>query len=747
MKKYVKKLVESLFDDNDLDNILNNSILDDYIKVYNYIYFNSYKELCDNMKSEYNKFGTLIFKTTGRNNKFILAAINKQNVKNKIDNNSIIYCIQELNNKGYQLEFINLGNNIWVYYQWIGIDKDFMWCDYEAGKLKYEDVWTSEDGYDNTITQIIGSYSEDILIGDNIFKEINKSKYDLYLPSTNELYNYNSILVKTRLYEYKELSRLSRNPEKTYMSSAQNDDDEEMIDFVTFDCDDIDYDAGYKYDYYYSIVFNYFNYIDNVNESKKLNESLFDDDEDDILGTDDTLSDIINKDFTKILKDTLCQESNYHYVISDAEDGLPEILEQNGTYYIAPYRTYKSCNFGSRKRKNYDLQYFYRYILTLDGNGYTLKIAKGNDKSNLVIGEQLFNFLSNSTIELDKIELFNPNGVMTNYKYTGKPFDKMYIIDGAKYGTKKHLSNMFVDNFPTIIEPGGNESNKKPVMQISRDWFTDDTYFIKFVKKLVNNNLPIEDNDGILYNKENIDNREQELLSGKQDNDVQQINNDKIQFIINELGQDNIDKFNKIVDYIKNNVPKANGIVTLKIINTLRTEKINLTNTVTYLRKDNNLCISKHIGEDEYTNASREEYIIKNQIFWKMLCILKDEHLNVFKIQYNYGDCIDGIDLPSYAGYYASTVFHPDINNLPIKFEEISDIYKLYYVIGKAITESDSLYELNQNNDWNLYGDEVTKLNNNISFNIHNFDYTYLTKQLKTIIDKTYKKYKLHKVK
>lgn len=79
-----------------------------------------------------------------------------------------------------------------------------------------------------------------------------------------------------------------------------------MIDFVTFDCDDIDYDAGYKYDYYYSIVFNYFNYIDNVNESKKLNESLFDDDEDDILGTDDTLSDIINKDFTKILKDTLC---------------------------------------------------------------------------------------------------------------------------------------------------------------------------------------------------------------------------------------------------------------------------------------------------------------------------------------------------------------------------------------------------------------------------------------------------------
>lgn len=125
---------------------------------------------------------------------------------------------------------------------------------------------------------------------------------------------------------------------------------------------------------------------------------------------------------------------------------------------------------------------------------------------------------------------------MTNYKYTGKPFDKMYIIDGAKYGTKKHLSNMFVDNFPTIIEPGGNESNKKPVMQISRDWFTDDTYFIKFVKKLVNNNLPIEDNDGILYNKENIDNREQELLSGKQDNDVQQINNDKIQFIINELG-------------------------------------------------------------------------------------------------------------------------------------------------------------------------------------------------------------------
>ena len=440
--------------------------------------------------------------------------------------------------------------------------------------------------------------------------------------------------------------------------------------------------------------------IKSISKSLKqsLNEGLFDDD---IFDDDDNVihsSSIMDKMMRDVIEKTLCQhEQYYHPVIPDEEDGLPLILEDPENpviYYIAPYQTYKTCGFGPRKRKNFTKAYFYRYILEYTEDGIALSQVKFGYKPNIVIDQYMFQFISQT-------------------------YDKICSLTFHKPG-----------NETTVINPGesekflGETNPISPAMTvIHRDWFTSDNMFIMFVEKLCANGFNIKDENNFVYNQDTLELRKQELLSGAQDQQLADEKDENLQFIQQVLGDEYIEKFNKISQYFKQNGKKFY----LKSINTLRTCKIACNDTLYKFQQANNLYPTFNEGYNQFvTNGAN--------VLYKMFCIMKQEGLNDWGIRYDYDDCYEGVD----TGFGYRQL---DFNDLPLKLDSVGKLYVLYYVMGKAAAQCYGILK-DPNGYRMLTSKQIETYDSGKSFS-KNMNFDYLTSQLKTIIDKTCKKYKL----
>ena len=433
----------------------------------------------------------------------------------------------------------------------------------------------------------------------------------------------------------------------------------------------------------------------------------------------DDIGDLFNQQFIKICEETLCKEDSYHQVNPEEEAGLTLVktLENEpNVYYICPYINYRICKFGPRKRKNYNMNYFYRYILEYDENTnkYILYIVNNSDQ-NCIISSQVCDFIEKSSIQISEIR-FRKSGLNRNDLQTG--FKNIYIFS-------KKFSDKFVKHFPDKLTPGSNQSEFNQLVPIKQKYykrqFSSNEMYIMFITKLINNGYTIIDENNIIYDNTNIKEKTYELLSGQIDKQLKDQENEKTLFIEKQIGKDNVEKFQKIIEYIKNTLHKNN--VYFKYINTLRNDnKISFETTIPNLQKDNNI----------YSIYDRKLCKI---VLYKMFFILQDEKLQSYKPYITFYECLNGTD----SMYGIKTV---DINDLPIKLKSINDLYTLYYVIGKAIVQCKDIEfeDISNSSKDNI---DVNEYNYNIKFNINNFNYNYLNKQLINIINKTCKKYKI----
>lgn len=471
--------------------------------------------------------------------------------------------------------------------------------------------------------------------------------------------------------------------------------------------------------------------IKSISKSLKqsLNEGLFDDvtfDDDETV----LYSSLMDKMMRDVIEKTLCQhEQYYHPVIPDEEDGLPLILEDPENpliYYIAPYQTYKTCGFGPRKRKKFSKAYFYRYILEYTEDGIALSQVKFGYKPNIVIDQYMFQFISQSYDKIYSLTFHQPG----NEPKPVDPVEKIWVIDGSSKYAKKVFTDKFVKNFPTVINPGeseeflGETNPISPAMtEIHRDWFTSDNMFIMFVEKLCANGFNIKDENNFVYNQDTLELRKSELLSGTQDQQLADEKDENLQFIQQVLGDEYIEKFNKISQYFEQNGKKFY----LKSINTLRTCKIACNDTLYKFQQANNLYPKFNDDYNQFvTNGAN--------VLYKMFCIMKQEGLNDWGIRYDYDDCYEGVD----TGFGYRQL---DFNDLPLKLDSVGKLYVLYYVMGKAAAQCYGILK-DPNEYRRLTSKQIETYDSGKSFS-KNMNFDYLTSQLKTIIDKTCKKYKL----
>ena len=102
---------------------------------------------------------------------------------------------------------ICFGEGLWVYLDWIGLNKPLRWT--QKNTKLYNDKIPDTNGYENT-QYILNNYKKDIK--GTIWEEVQNCKYNVYIPDKNQLkiiYNVNK--------KYKLLSL----PTNAYWSSSQ----------------------------------------------------------------------------------------------------------------------------------------------------------------------------------------------------------------------------------------------------------------------------------------------------------------------------------------------------------------------------------------------------------------------------------------------------------------------------------------------------------------------------------------------
>ena len=77
---------------------------------------------------------------------------------------------------------ICFGEGLWVYLDWIGLNKELYWSQYDT-KL-YNDKIPDTNGYENT-QYILNNYKNDIK--ETIWEEIQDCKYPIYIPDKKQL--------------------------------------------------------------------------------------------------------------------------------------------------------------------------------------------------------------------------------------------------------------------------------------------------------------------------------------------------------------------------------------------------------------------------------------------------------------------------------------------------------------------------------------------------------------------------------
>ena len=86
---------------------------------------------------------------------------------------------------------ICFGEGLWVYLDWVGFNKDLYWAQAQGITRLYENEIPDTNGYKNT-QYILNNYKN--CIQGTIWEEIQKCKYDVYIPDKNQLkiiYNVN----------------------------------------------------------------------------------------------------------------------------------------------------------------------------------------------------------------------------------------------------------------------------------------------------------------------------------------------------------------------------------------------------------------------------------------------------------------------------------------------------------------------------------------------------------------------------
>ena len=126
---------------------------------------------------------------------------------------------------------ICFGKGLWVYLDWIGLNKPLRWAQ-ENTKL-YDDKIPDTNGYENT-QYILNNYKNDIK--GTIWEEIQNCKYPLYIPDKKQL---KKIYKVNKKYNLLDLSNI-------YWSSSQ-------YAFSTSD-----YDYAFGVDFYDGYVSNYY---------------------------------------------------------------------------------------------------------------------------------------------------------------------------------------------------------------------------------------------------------------------------------------------------------------------------------------------------------------------------------------------------------------------------------------------------------------------------------------------------------
>ena len=126
---------------------------------------------------------------------------------------------------------------LWVYLDWVGLNKPLIWSQYET-KL-YNDEIPDTNGYE--ITQYILNNYKNCIQG-TMWEEVQNCKYNVYIPDKNQL---------KRIYNINKKYKLLDIPAKYFWSSSQYEDP--YLDYV---CSfSINFYDGDLYDIYKSSMF------------------------------------------------------------------------------------------------------------------------------------------------------------------------------------------------------------------------------------------------------------------------------------------------------------------------------------------------------------------------------------------------------------------------------------------------------------------------------------------------------------
>ena len=126
---------------------------------------------------------------------------------------------------------ICFGKGLWVYLDWIGLNKELLWAHYDT-KL-YKDRIPDTNGYENT-QYILNNYKNNIK--ETIWEEVLNCKYPIYIPDKKQL---------KRIYKVNEKYDLLSLSDDFYCSSSQHAIPSQDYRGVF----GVDFYDGYVYDY------------------------------------------------------------------------------------------------------------------------------------------------------------------------------------------------------------------------------------------------------------------------------------------------------------------------------------------------------------------------------------------------------------------------------------------------------------------------------------------------------------------
>ena len=457
------------------------------------------------------------------------------------------------------------------------------------------------------------------------------------------------------------------------------------------------------------------------------------------------------KDLILIMEDTLCVNS--HYNLWQPDNDFPKVYPDIPNYrcFVCPHSNYVTQTLGPRKRKGYPKEYFYTYTITLEDGGLNIYYNTGrlnNPKPACVISEHIYNFISRSTININSIiirhlQSFDANGC--TYVDVNAP-KNLWIF--KEKGTK--YTPTFIANFPNSCYPAPDPSllnitdpTSPNLFKLYRYEFTSEDLYFTLLEKIINLGFSVIDKEQNIYNGSNIQAAIDYQISGQAAKDRENKHQSELNFIVNQIGQTNVDMFQDIID----NITLKKNNMYIKSINGRRNVKLCYDQTIIGLLEQNNI-----ITDDNLLRSNKE---IRGAILYKLFYNIGKFNMKSYKGNpFNMFTCVNGYEY--YSDFYGEVMKQVDIQDLQIYFKTPADLYKLYFTIGVTLKQCKGLetinitpnvkYAYDEYSDETYedveYDEETIKNHNSQITDISGFDFTYLNKQLIEIIKYYHKKRK-----